>query len=45
MGSEVLALGTAKLISDLQKNHGWMGRYIVPLLFVVTGFQLIFYIE
>jgi hypothetical protein len=45
MGSEVLALGIAKLIADLQKKNGWAARFAVPLLFVVTGLQLIFYFE
>jgi len=45
MGAEVMALGIAKLISDLQIKPTIMARYVVPLLFVVVGLQLVFYIE
>jgi hypothetical protein len=45
MGSEAMALGVTKFSANLQSKPGWVARYAVPLLFVMLGLQLVFYIE
>ena len=39
------ALGVTKFTANLQSNPSWVARYAVPLMFVVLGLQLVFYIE
>jgi hypothetical protein len=45
MGSEAMVLGVSKLTANLQSKPSWVARYAVPLMFVVLGLQLVFYIE
>jgi len=45
MGSEATALGLTKFTANLQPKPSWVARYALPILFVVLGLQLVFYIE
>jgi len=45
MSAGILLIGVTKTAGDLQKDPGWLSRYVVPFLFVVVGLMLVFYRE
>ena len=45
MSVGILLIGVTKTVGDLQKEPGWLSRYVVPFLFVVVGLMLVFYRE
>jgi hypothetical protein len=45
MSAEIFTLGVAKTIGDIQNRPTWLRLYVVPLLFLALGLQLVFYVE
>ncbi|MFY9583969.1 MAG: hypothetical protein WAR21_05705 [Candidatus Acidiferrales bacterium] len=45
MSAGILLIGVTKIVGDVQKEPGWVSRYVVPSLFVVVGLMLVFYRE
>lgn len=45
MSIEIFSLGVVKTITDIQNRPTWLRLYVVPLLFLALGLQLVFYVE
>ncbi len=45
MGTEIIAIGAVKAITDFQGSSGWLRVYVLPALFLALGLQLALYVE